>query len=137
MAGGAAAAAAAAAAQRLLQLEEEEMTTYGPDDLDDWEFKIVRANRAVFGNPGTLSRVLAEEARAGWTMVEKFDNSRIRFKRRRRARLDDAKLPHGVDPYLVHHGLPPAAFGVLLVVRILGLVCGVMALIYLLVNGLL
>jgi hypothetical protein len=133
MSSGAAGAAAAAARHRIL-LEEEEMTDYGPDALTDWEFKIVRANTGVFGNPAHLNRLLTEEAQAGWTMVEKFDNSRIRFKRPQRARLDDAKLPPGVDPYRVHYGMSTAAFIVLLVMVIFGLTGGVMVLIYLLVS---
>jgi hypothetical protein len=129
---GAAGAAAAAAARRrrLLEEEEEEMTAYGADDLQrDWEFKIVRANRAVFGNPAHLNRLLEEEARAGWIMVEKFDNSRIRFKRLRQARGNDSSLPSGVDPYRVHYGLPPATFAMLLLVALLALTAGIIILI--------
>ena len=128
-----AAAVAAARRRRLLEeQEEEEMTSYGPDDLSrEWEFKIVRANSAVFGNPKHLHRLLEEEAQAGWTMVEKFDNMRIRFKRPMQARLDDSKLPHGVDPYRVHYGMSPGAFAVLLVIVIFGLVGGFMAMILL------
>lgn len=92
------------------------MTTYSTDQLsDDWEFKIVRSNTRAFGRPSTLNRLLQEEARAGWTMVEKFDDQRIRFKRPRQARLDDAKLPPGVDPYRVHYGMSPFAFTLLIV----------------------
>ena len=101
--------------------------TYAPEDLaQHWEFKIVRANRPVFRNPQTLYRLLAEEARAGWTMVEKFDNSRIRFKRPQEARLHDPSLPPGVDPYRVHYGLPPGLFAALLVVTILVVTFGIM-----------
>lgn len=134
MSGAAAAGAAAAAAQRRMLQEEEEMTTYGPEDLTDCEFKIVRANTAAFRNPKHLQRLLAEEAQAGWTMVEKFDNSRIRFKRPRKARIEDSKLPPGVDPYRVHYGLPTGAFVALLLLVIFGLVGGVMTLIFLLLN---
>lgn len=137
MSGAAAAAAAAAAARRRLLEEEEEMTTYGADDLSrDWEFKIVRANRAVFGNPAHLNRVLEEEARAGWILLEKFDNSRLRFKRLREARARDSMLPPGVDPYRVHYGMPPAAFAAFLVMTILAVVGCVLIVIALLVNGL-
>jgi len=135
MSGAAAAAAAAAARRRLLEQEEEEMTTYGQDDLTrDWEFKIVRANRAVFGNPAHLHRLREEEARAGWTMVEKFDNFRIRFKRPLQARMNDSMLPPGVDPYRVHYGMPPAAFAALLIMIVLGLTGGIFILIYFLMR---
>ncbi len=130
------AAAAAAARRRLLLEEEEEMTTYSRDDLArDWEFKIVRANTPAFRNPAHLERLLAQEAQAGWIMVEKFDNTRIRFKRPREAALKDSMLPPGVDPYRVHYGLPPAAFAVLMVVSILGLIGGIIAFVFLIVNA--
>ena len=126
MSAGAAAAAAAAAQLRMQQAEEEVMKTYTPDELThDWEFKIVRANRPVFRNPDTFRRLLEEESRAGWTMVEKFDNSRVRFKRPQRARFTDAQLPPDVDPYRVHYGLPPAAFALFLVAAILLLTGGI------------
>ena len=92
-----AAAAAAAEAERQRQ-EEEEMTKYSDADLHgDWEFKIVRSNLAGFKNPEVLQQVCAEEARAGWTLVEKFDNQRLRFKRPISARAGDAGLDF--DPY--------------------------------------
>jgi hypothetical protein len=109
--------------------EEEEMTTYSTDDLaSDWEFKIVRGNTRVFRRPGALQRLLQEEAQAGWTMVEKFDDQRVRFKRPRQARLHDAELPPGVDPYRAHYGMSPLAFSLLIVAVALGLTCGILAL---------
>lgn len=103
------------------------MTTYSREELaQEWEFKIVRANRPVFRRRAKLDRLLEQEARAGWTMVEKFDNSRIRFKRPQQARLNDATLPPGVDPYRVHYGLPPSAYAALLMLTVLVLVFGLM-----------
>ena len=97
-----AAAAAAAEAERQRQ-EEEEMTKYTDADLQgDWEFKIVRSNLAGFKNPEVLQQVCAEEARAGWSLVEKFDNQRLRFKRPTSARAGDAGL--GFDPYRTQYG---------------------------------
>lgn len=81
-----------------LQLEEERMTPYTPEDLSqNWEFKIVRSPRSAFGKSEELDRLREEEARSGWVMVEKFDNARVRFKRRTgaHARADE----EGVDPY--------------------------------------
>ena len=81
-AGGAAGAAAAAAAAELQRREEEEMTPYNTKDLDEgWEFKILRSNFAAFRNPEKLRAILEEEKRGGWTLVEKFDDQRIRLKR--------------------------------------------------------
>ncbi len=46
-----------------------------------WEFKIVRANRDLFQNSAIFNRVCAEEAEAGWILLEKLDERRLRFKR--------------------------------------------------------
>ncbi len=128
MAGGAAAAAAAAAqaARRAQQIEEETMV-YGSDDLSqDWEFKIVRSNTMAFRKPARLRRLLDEESRSGWIMLEKFDNNRIRFKRPRQARLNDAALPPGVDPYRTQVGLSPGTFTAILTLALLAVVGGLM-----------
>ena len=121
MTAGAAGAAAAAEQQRLLQQEEEEMTPYSRDDLaQNWEFKIVRSAMGGFRKPAFLQRVLDDEARAGWVLVEKFDNSRIRLKRPALARERDGKLDF--DPYRTDAG---ATQGMLTVV-IIGAVLAVM-----------
>jgi len=102
-AGGGAAAAAAAAKAAKMREEEEELTPYKSDDLDGWEFKIVRANSRKFKSPESVRRLCEEESQAGWEMVEKFDDSRIRFKRRIEQRSQD---PHRtVDPYRTLIGL--------------------------------
>ncbi|MBN1583121.1 MAG: DUF456 domain-containing protein [Anaerolineae bacterium] len=101
----AASAAAAARRQQMLQAEEENMAQYTEQDLkDDWEFKIVRSDTAAFRKPEVLSRLIEEEALAGWVMLEKFDNTRIRFKRPRSARTQDYLLPETVDPYRTQYG---------------------------------
>lgn len=46
-----------------------------------WEFKIVRAKRDLFQNQAVFNRVCAEEAEAGWILLEKLDERRLRFKR--------------------------------------------------------
>jgi len=108
------------------------MTTYGSGDLSqDWEFKIVRANTHAFRKRKHLERLLAEEAQAGWVMVEKFDNTRIRFKRPRQARLNDATLPPGVDPYRVHYGMSPGAFGAVLLLTIFGSIGAILLAVFL------
>lgn len=122
----AAAAAAAAAAKRAAEEEEEQMTNYSREDLnDDWEFKIVRSNTGVFGRPAVFQKLIEEEGRAGWQFVEKFDNSRVRFKRPASARRRDAQLPAGVDAYRTHYGLSEGAF----VFVLLGIIFGMLGLI--------
>jgi hypothetical protein len=89
----------------LREKEEEEMALYTQEDLnEDWEFKIVRAGTAAFRKSEVLEELLEEEARAGWIMLEKLDDSRVRFKRPRSARAKDAYLPEGVDPYRTQYG---------------------------------
>lgn len=86
--------------ERRRREEEEEMTPYTAEELENnWEFKIVRSGIGEFGNPKTFQALLEQEARAGWVLVEKFDNSRVRFKRPISARQNDRNLPEGVDPY--------------------------------------
>jgi hypothetical protein len=101
---GAFAATHAARKRRLREqgdrIGEEEMTNYSVEDLENnWEFKIVRSERGAFRKPEVFQRLLQEEAMAGWEMVEKLDDRRVRFKRRKDARRKDATLPQGVDPY--------------------------------------
>ena len=104
-AGGVVAAAAAAKRRQMLLAEEENMASYTQDDLrNDWEFKIVRSGTAAFRKPEVLNKLLEEEAQTGWVMLEKLDDSRIRFKRPRSARAKDAYLPDGVDPYRTQYG---------------------------------
>ncbi len=79
------------------------MTNYQPRDLDGWEFKILRATSARFRDASRLRAVLDEEAQAGWELVEKFDDRRIRLKRRVEWREKDGGAP--VDPYRTWVGL--------------------------------
>lgn len=107
-AGAAAAAAAAAAAERMRQEEEEEMTAYSDKDLaEGWEFKIVRANSPIFRNPERFRAVLEEEQKGGWTLVEKFDDCRIRLKRPAGAKTIQGDFADGYDPYRTIVGMSP------------------------------
>jgi len=137
--GGAAAAAAAAAARKKAlkdQEEEERMTQYEPEDLrDESEFKIVRSPSAAFRRPETLRQLIDEEAQAGWVLLEKLDDSRVRFKRSTRSRHRDALLPEGVDPYRTQYGRGSRAPGALLAIVLGLLLAGVLA--FVIVGGVL
>jgi hypothetical protein len=110
----AAAAAAAAEAQRRAEEEEQELTPYSEQDLAaDWEFKILRSNTGAFKRPEVMRQVCSEEQRAGWVLVEKFDNSRLRFKRPASAKVNDHRQV-GIDPYRTTYGMGSAAFGLLI-----------------------
>ena len=90
------------------------MTKYTDADLQgDWEFKILRCNTAAFGKPEVFQKVCEEEATAGWVLVEKFDNHRLRFKRPMGAREKDAMLEF--DPYRTQYGITTAAHATLVV----------------------
>ena len=81
----------------MLRKKEEDMIGYSKGDLDGWEFKIMRSDLGRFKNTEYVQRLCQEEARAGWELVEKFDNSRLRFKRRVEKRAYDHQI--GIDPY--------------------------------------
>lgn len=85
------------------QHEEEEMTTYKREDLDGWEFKILRSATSQFKSPEKLNQAAAEEAAFGWELIEKFDNSRLRFKRPTSSR--NLPAPSGSDPYRTEFGM--------------------------------
>ena len=95
---------AAAARRRRLrrEKEEEEMSGYRKEDLEGWEFKIVRSATGQFRKPEVVRRLREEESRAGWEMLEKFDDFRIRFKRRIEKRSMDSHL--SINAYRTTYG---------------------------------
>ncbi len=122
-AGSAAATAAAIAIAEMMRKEEEELTKYTDEEMNQgWEFKILRSNTASFKKQEIFQEVLREEERAGWVMIEKFDDSRIRFKRPVSARQNDRSLDF--DPYRTTHGTTQTA----MVLIILGVSLGLVAL---------
>ena len=110
--------------QALLNEEEEQLTPYDSKETIDpmdskatqsktksndprlvgWEFKIVRASSDVFRDSSVLKRLCEEEASAGWIMLEKLDDRRIRFKRpiAMREIIRAELLP--IDPYRTNYG---------------------------------
>jgi hypothetical protein len=102
--------------------EEEEMTKYRAEELkDDWEFKIVRSASNAFKKPDTLRRIVEEEKMAGWELLEKFDDGRLRFKRPVSARRKDTMLPQGIDPYRTQVGWGEGMIGGTVAVVVIGL----------------
>jgi hypothetical protein len=127
---GASAAVHAAQQKKKREREEEEMTRYTDKELtEDFEFKIVRSATGAFKKRETVEQIIAEESMAGWKMVEKFDDNRLRFKRLASAKRNDYNLPPGVDPYRTTYGM--TEFG--LAMTILGIMGGVGGLIALLI----
>jgi hypothetical protein len=112
--------AAAAAAAEMVRKEEEEMTTYTREDLTEgWEFKILRSMTSAFKNPERLRSVLEEESKAGWQLVEKFDDSRIRLKRPAGAKDYDTHL--GFDPYRTYVGISQGRYVFWIIVISIGI----------------
>lgn len=72
--------------------------------LGEWEYKIVRASFDLFRDPDTFQRLCEEEGQAGWMLLEKLDDRRVRFKRpiAWRNMLNPEVLKF--DPYRCHYG---------------------------------
>ena len=107
------------------------MTPYRPEDIEGWEFKIVRAVSARFKTHEALKQLIQEEAESGWEMLEKLDDSRIRFKRKTEHRAADGQ--RRIDPYRTHVGMTEGG----LVVAILvggAIAAGLGALVFVLVS---
>ena len=126
-----AAAAAEQARQRLLQ-EEEELTPYSEHDLsEDWEFKIVRSGTAAFRKPVEFAKLLEQEARFGWVLLEKLDDGRVRFKRRVGS---GPRLPlgeHEGDPYRSVYGMVQSRQAAIIVLVAIAVSVGIMFLVVL------
>ncbi|MCS6814878.1 MAG: hypothetical protein NZ772_15085 [Cyanobacteria bacterium] len=72
--------------------------------LMGWEYKIVRSHYDLFRDPAVFQKLCREEAEAGWLLLEKLDDRRVRFKRPVALRdiLTASCLDH--DPYRTHYG---------------------------------
>jgi len=102
-------------------MEEEQMTKYTATDLaDGWEFKILRSATGAFKKPEVLSRILEEERRAGWVMIEKFDSQRVRLKRPAAAKSGDSA--RGFDAYRTAVGMSEGVLTLIIVGSVIGLV---------------
>jgi hypothetical protein len=61
------------------------------------EFKIIQAQTPLFANTQKMQEILAEETKAGWDLLEKEDNYRIKLQRDISNRDNDKSLD--IDPY--------------------------------------
>lgn len=117
------AAAGAAAKRRQNFEEEEEVTPMNTDSTGAFEYKIIRSITNAFRTPAFFQQTLQEEAQAGWQLVEKLDDGRVRLRRSIECRSNDTHLTQ--DPYRTRIGMSE----VNLVFVILGSVFGTLALI--------
>ena len=97
------AAAAAAAKRRQNYEEEEEVTPMNTDPSGEFEYKIIRSITNAFRTPAFFQQTLQEEAPAGWQLVEKLDDGRVRLRRSVEWRSKDTLLTH--DPYRTRIGM--------------------------------
>lgn len=96
------------------------MTPYSREDLaGNWEFKILRSATGKFRDPAFVRATLAEEAQAGWSLLEKFDNARMRLKRPASAR--DGDRGRAIDPYRIDVGPGPGMVVAVTLLATLGL----------------
>jgi hypothetical protein len=71
--------------------------------VSDLEYKVITSNTPVFADSRKLKQILAEEAEAGWDLVELIDSSKIRVGRSKTARVNDANCR--IDPYRINVGM--------------------------------
>ncbi|MFM1897473.1 MAG: hypothetical protein RLZZ385_2547 [Pseudomonadota bacterium] len=69
----------------------------------DTEYKIVQSNTPMFASSARLKEIMAQEAKAGWDLVEKLDNYKLRFQRDISHRANDDSLDF--DPYRTQVGV--------------------------------
>ncbi len=93
--------------RRREEVEEENLTRYesnmSSEQPKGWEFKILRTNSGGFRSRKVLNKACAEEAQAGWILLEKLDDHRLRFRRPITARDRDQQCK--IDPYRTRYGI--------------------------------
>ena len=73
------------------------------DTTGAFEYKIIRSITNAFRTPAFFQQTLQEEAQAGWELVEKLDDGRVRLRRSIECRSNDAHLTQ--DPYRTQIGM--------------------------------
>lgn len=63
----------------------------------DLEYKVIQSQTPLFADTSKMHEVLIEEAKAGWRLLEKEDNYKIRLQRDISHRVNDTNL--GFDAY--------------------------------------
>lgn len=70
----------------------------------DIEYKTIQSQTPLFSDTAKMHAVLAEEAKAGWQLLEKEDNYRIKLQRNISHRENDKNLD--IDAYRSTVGVP-------------------------------
>ena len=89
------------------------MTLLNSDPSGTTEYKIIRSTTGAFKNPAKFRAVLEEEARAGWDLLEKLDDARVRLRRSVSWRQKDGELSQ--DPYRTKVGMSETALALWIV----------------------
>ncbi|MDC0598556.1 hypothetical protein OAP18_01740 [Gammaproteobacteria bacterium] len=76
--------------------------------MENKEYKIITSNTPAFRNKAKMQQILGEEAQAGWDLVEKLDNYKLRVMRDTSARANDANC--SIDPYRTDVGMNNALY---------------------------
>jgi hypothetical protein len=91
------------------------------------EYKIVQSTTPLFTSAAKIEQVMAEESQAGWRLVEKFDNYKLRLQREISHRANDKNL--NFDPYRSQVGVNNALIYGITTVVTLGVVYGIFVLV--------
>jgi t-SNARE complex subunit (syntaxin) len=85
--------------------------------VDNKEYKVITSNTPAFGSSAKLKQILAEEAQAGWDLVEIIDANKIKVGRDKSNRSSDGN--RSIDPYRISVGINQIVyFGVAAVVTV-------------------
>lgn len=96
--------------RQLARQVEELRATYTADELrDNWEFKVLSAECDDIASNQRRQQILNVELKAGWTLVEVLDSSRIRLKRPENAKANDHLIDF--DAYRTFVGVGPMSKG--------------------------
>ena len=116
--------------RRREEVEEENLTRYESNTSSDqpkgWEFKILRTSSGGFRGRKVLNKVCAEESQAGWILLEKLDDHRLRFRRPITARDRDNNCK--IDPYRTRYGIAESVETWTTIIVLLAIMSGAAAL---------
>lgn len=91
------------------------------------EYKVVQSTTPLFASAAKIEQIMAEESQAGWRLVEKYDNYKLRLQREISHRANDKDL--SFDPYRSQVGVNNVIiYGITTVVTV-GVVFAIFALV--------
>jgi hypothetical protein len=85
------------ASVKFLPINSKSQKVLHPEPLMELEYKIIQAQTPLFASTPEMHEILDEEAQAGWRLLEKEDNYRLKLQREISYRENDKNL--SADPY--------------------------------------